>query len=239
MTQEAVPVLAAAIALVATSRRVVGATADFTPIRACTKAAATYQEVRSRVLDGTIAPGAAINQRQLAKALGISIIPLREALARLESEGLVQRTSCGSLRVTPLSHPERADLVAVQLLLEPFAAGLAASNGTAPERDALTALTVRMEGATPDDWGGWHRDFHELVYTMTRNQVLLTSLQQVWTRLDRYRHPDHPTAAATSGAVLGHRAIALGIGAGDGATAAAAMMSHLEYDDAIFTPVGA
>jgi DNA-binding GntR family transcriptional regulator len=54
-----------------------------------TKAEAAYQELSARILDGSMQPGSTISQENLATALGISITPLREALRRLESDGLV------------------------------------------------------------------------------------------------------------------------------------------------------
>ncbi|MGA8939267.1 MAG: GntR family transcriptional regulator [Acidobacteriaceae bacterium] len=228
MTQEAVPMLAAAIVLVAASKRVLGATPDFSPIRTRTKSEATYEEVRSRILDGSLGPGSPINQRQLAHALGVSIIPLREALARLEGEELVQRGDGGSLHVTPLSESELIDLVAMKGHLEPFAAGLAASNGTSPQRQALTVLTSNLQVAAPQEWRRSHRVFHELVSAMTFNRVLILSLEQIWARLDRYHRPDLRAADEIASAALSHQNIADGICMGDSTHAVAAMAAHLD-----------
>jgi DNA-binding GntR family transcriptional regulator len=60
------------------------------PIQAVTKAEAVYLETRSRILKGVLAPGSAVNQEALAADLGVSITPLREALRRLEMEGLIR-----------------------------------------------------------------------------------------------------------------------------------------------------
>ncbi len=59
-------------------------------LHVATKAEAVYQELRSRILDGSIKPASTLNQEALAATLGLSITPLREALRRLESEGLVR-----------------------------------------------------------------------------------------------------------------------------------------------------
>jgi DNA-binding GntR family transcriptional regulator len=70
-------------------------------LQAVTKAEAVYIETRSRILKGTLAPGLAVNQEALAADLGVSITPLREALRRLEMEGLIRLEAHRTMIITP------------------------------------------------------------------------------------------------------------------------------------------
>jgi DNA-binding GntR family transcriptional regulator len=97
-------------------------------LQAVTKAEAVYLETRSRILKGTLAPGSAINQEVLAADLGVSIIPLREALRRLEMEGLIRREAHRTMSITPLTPRELDETYAIRTELDPFAAGLTALN---------------------------------------------------------------------------------------------------------------
>ena len=75
-------------------------------LQTVTKAKAVYIEARSRILKGTLAPGSAVNQEALAADLGGSITPLREALRRLEMEGLIHMEPHRTMTITPLTSQE-------------------------------------------------------------------------------------------------------------------------------------
>src|SRR3954453_19819920 len=78
------------------------------------KADAVYAELRRRILEGELAPGAALNQEQVAAALGVSTTPVREALRRLESEALVRTVAHREVYVTPLEVEELVALYEVR-----------------------------------------------------------------------------------------------------------------------------
>ena len=83
-----------------------------------TKAEAAYLETRSRILRGVLAPGVPVNQEALAASLGVSITPLREALRRLEMEGLVRLDAHRMVTTTPLTSRELDELYAIRTELE-------------------------------------------------------------------------------------------------------------------------
>ena len=100
-----------------------------------TKAEIAYELVRDQVLRGGLGPGAVIPQADLARELGISTTPLREALRRLMTEGLVELDAHRDARVTRLTAEEARDLVEIRRSLDPLAAGLAAERRTTgPDR---------------------------------------------------------------------------------------------------------
>ncbi len=97
------------------------------PPAVLTKAAWAYTEVRRMILDGELEPAATVNQEELARQLTISITPLREALGRLEAEGFIVLKAHRTMMINGLSAQELDDLYCLRILLDPFAAGLAAT----------------------------------------------------------------------------------------------------------------
>ena len=152
-----------------------------------TKAEAVYQELRARILDGSIEPASTLNQEALAAMLGLSITPLREALRRLEAEGLVRLEAHRTMTVTPLTRRELNELYAVRLRLDPFAAALAAKNATDEQLTEIEGIARRRGERTPQAILQLNRVFHRTVYSASGNLVLIGVLDQLWNRTDRYR----------------------------------------------------
>ncbi len=160
---------------------------DVPMVNVRTKAEAVYQELSARILDGSMQPGSTVRQETLAGALGVSITPLREALRRLESDGLVILEAHRTLTVAPLSATEVRELYAVRLQLDPFAAGLAA--GVAPEGvlDRIEVLASRAMKTTARARLKANREFHQAIYYASGNHTLAEMLDRLWDRADRYR----------------------------------------------------
>jgi DNA-binding GntR family transcriptional regulator len=157
------------------------------PLQAVTKANAVYLETRSRILKGMLAPGSAVNQEVLAAELGVSITPLREALRRLEMEGLIRLEAHRTMIITPLTSQELHEMYAIRLELDPLAAGLAAANASESELEVIGQL-ARQEAVTdPALQLERNRGFHRAVYSSSQNGALTSILDQLWDRTDRYR----------------------------------------------------
>src|SRR5215212_7275999 len=109
-----------------------------------TKSDYAYTRLREGVLSGELAPGTVLNQANLAKTIGVSTTPLREALRRLKAEGLVELDAHRDARVTELKAEEARDLFEVRRSLDPLAAALAAQRRTKADiaeiREALQGL---------------------------------------------------------------------------------------------------
>src|SRR5690349_21999461 len=95
-----------------------------------TKSDFAYTTMREKILSGEFEPGQTLNQATLARTIGISTTPLREALRRLKSEGLVELDAHRDARVTELSLEEARDLLEVRRSLDPLAVSLAAERRT-------------------------------------------------------------------------------------------------------------
>lgn len=155
-----------------------------------TKAEGVYAELRQRILRCEIAPGNFINQVQLAEELQVSTTPLREALRRLNSEGLVQLGAHRDARVTALSASEAMQLYEVRLRLEPFSAELASLRATEALGERLNVALSRLQPiveGVPEEALAWHKEFHLAIYEATENKIVIEMLQSLWDKTERYR----------------------------------------------------
>ena len=103
-----------------------------------------YEAVKALVMDHVIAPGARVSIDGLARELGVSQTPIREALARLESDGLVTKEPLRGYSATPLlTRAEVDDLFQFRLLIEPWVAGRAAELASRDDHARIAAAVTR------------------------------------------------------------------------------------------------
>jgi DNA-binding GntR family transcriptional regulator len=158
-----------------------------TQINVQTKAEAVYLEVRRLILEGILEPGAMLSQEALARRLGLSITPLREALRRLESDGLIELRAHRTMAVPKLTRDDLREIYAIRERLDPFAAGEAARLAT---DEQLAAIAIAAAALSVGDLHARlvaHRNFHRAIYTAAGNQALSDILDRLCDRSDRYR----------------------------------------------------
>ena len=143
--------------------------------------------VRQRILTGQLKGGQPIRQEHLAAELGVSRIPLREALKQLAAEGFVAITSHKGAVVAELSIAEIEELFDIRLKLEAWLLQLAISAMT--DRD-LAALEKNMEEQRKPDvlprWGDVNWRFHEIMYLPASRPITLKLLKNIHDKIDRY-----------------------------------------------------
>jgi DNA-binding GntR family transcriptional regulator len=152
-----------------------------------TKSEAAYQEIRQRIFEGTLQPGAVLNQEALAASLGLSTTPLREALRRLESEGVVELKAHRDMVIKPLTLRELHELYAVRQQLDPHAAALAAEHAPPEILKEIVRLAEQPAGDTAHERLTANRLFHRTIYSAGGNLLLTQLLDSLWDRTDRYR----------------------------------------------------
>jgi DNA-binding GntR family transcriptional regulator len=156
-----------------------------------TAEAIAARELRAAIVRGELAPGAKILQEVTAQELGISLIPLREALKTLASEGIVTYEPQRGYFVSDL-HSERIDqLYAVRELLEAEAERLAVGH-LDPQAIALMGAQLRVqERAVAErdavEMIAANRVFHFTLFERCENPWLLRFVAQLWDALDPYR----------------------------------------------------
>jgi DNA-binding GntR family transcriptional regulator len=124
----------------------------------------TYEQVRKRILTGDIPPGAPLRQDTIAEELGVSKIPLREALGRLEQDGLISSYPNRGYIVRPMSADEAKEVFDLRLAIEPKAAAdgarLAQAEHHAAAKQAYDALLAPGDRTDDADLMTLNRQFH-------------------------------------------------------------------------------
>lgn len=135
-----------------------------------------YEQLRRRILTGDMAPGREMSELELADELSMSKTPVREALARLGIEGLVEAFPRRGYRVTPVTVKDMNDLFMVRAMLEGTAGALAAINLTDADLAHLDSLAdtsyVRGEQASLATFVKANEDFHSAIARASRNPRL-------------------------------------------------------------------
>jgi DNA-binding GntR family transcriptional regulator len=155
-----------------------------------TKSDYAYTRLRDGILAGEFEPGTVLHQATLAKTIGISTTPLREAMRRLMTEGLVELDAHRDARVSALTAEEARDLLEVRRSLDPLAVSLAAQRRTKDDiramREAAASLHALPNQPSVVDLVA-HRRFHAAIYTASHNDLLISTLDALWDKADRYR----------------------------------------------------
>ena len=198
-----------------------------------------YDAVIALLLDGEIEAGARANIESIARDLGVSPTPVREALARLESEGLVVKQALKGYTVAaPLDAQGLEDLFHMRLLLEPEAARLAAGRIPAERiaelRSAIDDMVVALDsGPVGNEQFADYKEFlvgdstlHRLIAEASGNSLLSDSIARLRPHMHQHHlHFDRESGHETN---LEHAAIVDALEKGNSEGAAAAMRTHLE-----------
>lgn len=199
-----------------------------------TKSDLAYSRVRELVLSGDLAPGAVIPQAVLARTIGISTTPLREALRRLKQEGLVELDAHRDARVRPLDATEARDLLELRRSLDPLAASLAAERRSDADLAEIRASLDGLEALSSSPSAGElrsHHRFHAAIHRASHNALLVQTLDGLWVKTDRYRrHGLEPgrSDAERDARAAEHRLLFEAVRDGDAGTAAELMRRHVE-----------
>lgn len=202
-----------------------------TPNPAASLAERIRQAVEADILAGRLAPGAAIDEKALATAFGVSRTPVREALLWLAAHDLVAFQPRAAIRVR---RPDAAELVALLEYLaelEAVCARLAAQRMTLAQRDALGAAQQTAAAcAAANDRAGYeqaNQAFHTLLYTASGNPVVVEQLQRTRARLAAFRRTVMEQPGRLAGASREHDLIVSAVLEGDAEGAMRAMRDHV------------
>jgi DNA-binding GntR family transcriptional regulator len=157
------------------------------PIERRTVAAEAAEILRQRILSGELRAGQPIRQEQIAQEMGVSRIPLREALKQLEAEGFVTIAPHKGAVVSTLSAEEAEELFALRLQLEDWL--LRDAIPRMQEADFAHLDAIIDESRAPDNlarWGELNWQFHEALYRPAGRPLSLRFLKRIHDNLDRY-----------------------------------------------------
>lgn len=151
-----------------------------------------YEQIRRRILDNAWPPGHRALEQEVALALGMSRTPVREALLRLQGEGLVEVIPRHGMRVLPVSPNDMREIYQILTALECMAAELLARRlPSDKELEPLVADTKAMDKALKaDDLGAWaaaDERFHAHLVDLAGNRQLQATVLNYWDRAHRAR----------------------------------------------------
>lgn len=143
-----------------------------------------YEAVKARIMMGKLAPGEPLRQDDIARVHGVSKIPVREALLRLESEGFVQfRKNRGAI-VRGLSRDEALHLMDIRVALECKALEGAIPHMATSDLDLAKAIIGDYEHeTTAESWSALNIRFHRALYAPCGNDILLQMIEDVRARM--------------------------------------------------------
>jgi DNA-binding GntR family transcriptional regulator len=185
--------------------------------RTLTEAAA--DALRARILDGAWPAGAPLRQEALAAELGVSRIPLREALQRLEAEGLVELLPHRGAVVAALPIDEVTELFELRALLEGDLVRRAVPRLTPADdraiRQAAGAFASAVRSGSLAAWGEANRRFHFAMYQRAGRPCTCDIVARLHTQCDRFLRLQLTLTQGTRRAISEHRAIAAAAAARD------------------------
>lgn len=143
-----------------------------------------YDELRHRFITGKVMPGMSLATRQVAAELGVSQMPVREALGRLAADGAVEIRSKRRIMVPPMNAARFGDVLRCRELLEPEAAVLALrhidSLRLAQLQAADAALGDALERGDVERYMACNFEFHFLIYRATPRPTMIQLIETLW-----------------------------------------------------------
>jgi DNA-binding GntR family transcriptional regulator len=154
---------------------------DAEALRTRSRADFVFESLRDAIADGRIAVGERVREEEIARDLGVSRTPVREALQRLQQRGLLVFGAGRGLVVAELSQHQVLQLYAMREILEGSAARFAAQHATAADVTILYRLQKELADAKPDALllVTLNRRFHQAIYEAAYNQYLLQTLNML------------------------------------------------------------
>ena len=190
-----------------------------------------YEELKRQILIGEIAPGTRMMEVELADEMGVSRTPVREAIRKLEKEGLVSIEPRRGAYASDISIKDIVDVMEVRQDLEGMAAGLAAIKATKEEKEALKKATEEyrraVETGSIDEIIKWDEAFHKRVVSCSGNKTLIQLVSQVQELALRFRYIYYDDFSRFEGQPMEHKDIVDAIISGDAEKASRSADEHI------------
>jgi DNA-binding GntR family transcriptional regulator len=203
-----------------------------------TLATSVYVQLRADLLRGALPPDSRLRVERLIATYGAGASPIREALNRLASEGLLVRHDQRGFFVVPVSRPDLGELTRTRCWLEERALRESIAHRTQEWEDAIVlslhrlSRTPRLRGneahAANPEWEKLHREFHQNLISACRSRWLMGFCNQLADHAFRYRQIARIVAGAPRDELAEHRTIAERAIDGDADGAVAALTDHYQ-----------
>lgn len=150
-----------------------------------------FKTLREAIITGDLKPGERLMEIKLANELGVSRTPVREAIRKLELEGLVIMTARKGTEVAPINEKDLREVLEIRKSLESLACELACKNATPEDvvkmRVLNEAINTAVNADNIEEITKKDVEFHETIYAMTKNDRLIHMLHQLKEHVFRYR----------------------------------------------------
>jgi DNA-binding GntR family transcriptional regulator len=191
-----------------------------------------YNVLRTAILDGTVPPGEQLRETHIAADLGISRSPLREAMTKLEEEGLIVKIPFRGAFVVEASAQDVAEIASIRALVEPYAAELSAEALRGPERPRLMQIIEELHRATENNdipaSIDAHLRFHRLFYDLSGHRVLQSMWNSWEIKLRLYLSADHRSYSDLHDIAVEHERLAAVVLEGDIGKFRQELVGHFE-----------
>ena len=187
-----------------------------------------YTLILEAIERGDYKPGDRLVESEMAERLGVSRTPVREALQRLETQGMLTRDG-RSLIVASLDHNQLAELYVVRAELEALAARLAARHASPEEVRVLSQMVEedRQNQHDPEALARSNRRFHRQIHLASHNRYLVQQLDLVHRSMALMEKTSLAAEGRSAAALSEHARIVEAIASGDGAAADKALRQHI------------
>lgn len=194
-----------------------------------------FYTLRQAILKGELKPGERLMEIQLAKKLGVSRTPVREAIRKLELEGLVLMIPRKGAEVARISKKMLTDVLEVRCALEKLATELACERIDECEFEKLEIAEKEFEKLieTGDDIEIAEADeaYHDIIYKASNNEKLITLINNLREQMYRYRLEYIKDESHRSRLIVEHKQILKAIRSGDGKTARELISEHIRNQE--------
>lgn len=181
------------------------------PPRRTTSTDQAYEAILAAILDGAVLPGAALPLQELATSLGMSMMPVREAIRQLEATGIIEIEPHRGARVRPVSPEDLEDTYIARIELEGVLVQRAAERFD--DDHAQMARAILRDHRLASERGDLisarelHRLFHHTIYEAAGSTWLLRSIRATWQNSERYRSPGMSAPATADSRRVEHSEI--------------------------------
>ena len=189
-----------------------------------------YLWIKNAIIQGDFKPGEHIAQETLTKKLGVSRPPVRDAIKRLEAEGLlITKPHCGAV-VFQLSRENLNEIYEVRILMEQYCATRTCMKASDEEINAIEAINLRMLSFsnTSKEFMQLDRQFHSLLCTLSGCTNTVEILEGLWNKCDSFKSIYYSLEGRVNDTLSEHTRIVQGLRKRDIAATKEAISAHLK-----------
>ena len=191
-----------------------------------------YEELKMQILKGSIIPGTRMMEVELAEEMGVSRTPIREAIRKLEKEGLVTIEPRRGAYASMISTEDMVEILEVRQDLEGLAAYFAANRMTDEQMAELKEVSNNYNEAVKrgkmEDMIKYDTRFHHIIVESCRNKILVQMIEQLQELVLRFRYIYYDNFRRAENMPEEHEAIVAAISEGDADKARAAADIHID-----------